>query len=272
MYEGSNFTVNIRLFERYPLKYTVAYIMSAEYYIPNSVVYIEDFISGGQSSKITYNSTVVDISSSSSVKRPVGIFYEIFAKDPNTELPYSLPITFLATRSGADGLSKTPTFNRFVPVVGAIANEVPNFIPAATDPTLIYFVLRDPPGGTSSASLSTGSSISFSMSIDSMYSYDGSFDSGSSHVVGASIDLSTMEAPFGFGIDTLGSSLKYLNDQGSSTSHSISASRDTSNSFEYTIDFTFEISTSTNPHIAGHPSDIIVGGGVDLIVSIAQEG
>lgn len=36
--------------------------------------------------------------------------------------------------------------------------------------------------------------------------------------------------------------------------------------------FTYDFSTSDDPNIAGHPSDIIVGGGVDLIVTEGFKG
>lgn len=38
------------------------------------------------------------------------------------------------------------------------------------------------------------------------------------------------------------------------------------------MSFNYAFSTSDDPAIAGHPSDVIVGGGVDLMVNEALQG
>ena len=52
----------------------------------------------------------------------------------------------------------------------------------------------------------------------------------------------------------------------------ISYARGSDSHYTVTIDFSYDISTSQDPRIAGHLSDVIVGGGVDPIVSEAIQG
>eukprot|EP00597_Dinobryon_sp_UTEXLB2267_P017827 CAMPEP_0201113518 /NCGR_PEP_ID=MMETSP0812-20130820/77889_1 /ASSEMBLY_ACC=CAM_ASM_000668 /TAXON_ID=98059 /ORGANISM="Dinobryon sp., Strain UTEXLB2267" /LENGTH=77 /DNA_ID=CAMNT_0047377063 /DNA_START=764 /DNA_END=993 /DNA_ORIENTATION=- len=49
----------------------------------------------------------------------------------------------------------------------------------------------------------------------------------------------------------------------------VSSTRASSSHYEYSFYFEYDFSTSQDPNIAGHPSDVIVGGGVDLIVNEA---
>ena len=59
---------------------------------------------------------------------------------------------------------------------------------------------------------------------------------------------------------------------GGSSTHSLVVNRASSLSYEYAFTFSTEIATSTDPLIAGHPSDVIIGGGVDLYVKEGVEG
>ena len=171
---------------------------------------------------------------------------------------------------GADGVSVVDGI-WYVPVVGVLANEIPNFIPVASDPTLIFFVLRDPPGGSSSASLTSGTSIDFSMSIENMHAYDGSLSSHSSYSGGLNGNTKMF---FGLGAGTIleGFSAHGTVNNGGGKKQSVSTSRDSSTSYQYSISFDYTFSTSMDPFTAGHASDIIVGGGVDLVVSEAIAG
>jgi hypothetical protein len=56
------------------------------------------------------------------------------------------------------------------------------------------------------------------------------------------------------------------------TNLAISTERVSSSHYEYTFTFEYDFSTSADPNLAGHPSDVIVGGGLDLIVSEAIKG
>ena len=57
-----------------------------------------------------------------------------------------------------------------------------------------------------------------------------------------------------------GQSLKFSTAYGSTSKH------------DYSFTFDFDFSTSSDPNIAGHPSDIIVGGGIDIYVGEATQG
>ena len=57
-------------------------------------------------------------------------------------------------------------FVRHVLILGVIPEEVPQVWTVATNPTLIFSIIRDPPGGASTATLVEGSTISTSMAID----------------------------------------------------------------------------------------------------------
>jgi hypothetical protein len=148
-------------------------------------------------------------------------------------------------------------------------NKVPNFYPAATDPTLIYMVLRDPPGGASYTTIKAGTTIDFGMSIDGMHTFDSDFLRESFNQYGFDANVQLSVAPFGFGLTT--GSLKmhdYLKID-NTFSGTTTAKRLSSSHYKYSLTFDYEFSTSKDPFIAGHPSDMIVGGGVDMIVSEA---
>jgi hypothetical protein len=52
----------------------------------------------------------------------------------------------------------------------------------------------------------------------------------------------------------------------------VSTDRISSSHYEYSFTFAYDFSTSADPNLAGHPSDVIIGGGLDLIVSEAIKG
>ena len=57
-----------------------------------------------------------------------------------------------------------------------------------------------------------------------------------------------------------GQALKFSTAYGSTSKH------------DYSFTFDFDFSTSSDPNIAGHPSDIIIGGGIDIYVGEATQG
>lgn len=59
---------------------------------------------------------------------------------------------------------------------------------------------------------------------------------------------------------------------GLAASHVVTAARTSSKYFDYDFTFTSTFSTSADPFIAGHASDIIVGGGMDIVVARGIEG
>ena len=76
------------------------------------------------------------------------------AGKPNPFAPFSheLSVEFTRAYDGAEIL-----FVRHVLVLGSIPEEVPQVWTAATNPTLIFSIIRDPPGGASTATLVEGS-------------------------------------------------------------------------------------------------------------------
>jgi hypothetical protein len=146
---------------------------------------------------------------------------------------------------------------RLIFVIGVLPNKVPNYYPVTTDSNLIFMVLRDPPGGLSSASIIQGSLASFEIGIDGMYTYH-------------SDKTSIGEVQLGF--EDTESGFKQTQGIRSSAIHSVDVRRVSHYEYSYTFNFQSTISTSTNPNVAGHASDVIIGGGIDLVTSEAIVG
>lgn len=109
------------------------------------------------------------------------------------------------------------------------------------------------------------------MSIDDMTTTHMSLGSG----IGASVGFQlTMGTWFGLGggaainQDLLDISLETK----ALANLAMSTERVSSTHYEYTFTFEYDFSTSADPNLAGHPSDVIIGGGLDLIVSEAIKG
>lgn len=126
-----------------------------------------------------------------------------------------------------------------------------------TDSNLIFMVLRDPPGGASTASISQGTSATFEISIDGMYTYH-------------SGDSSSQE--YNAGVNDQMSGVKKVQGLMTSAAHSYDAQRVSHTEYAYTFNFQSTISTSKDPNVAGHASDVIIGGGIDLVTSEAILG
>ena len=52
----------------------------------------------------------------------------------------------------------------------------------------------------------------------------------------------------------------------------VSAERSSDSHYDFAFEFKYEFSTSTNARTAGIPSDVIIGGGLDIIVSDIIQG
>ena len=141
-----------------------------------------------------------------------------------------------------------------------------------TDPTLVYAVIRDPPGGSSSATLGKGSTLSTTMAIDGMHTATRSQTSALNYNNGIESQISTMAAPLGMGVgvNLLGLTTDSVKSY-SGNAPSVEAERTSGEEFDLNFQFDIDITTSTNPWTAGQASDIIVGGGVSLRVSKALE-
>ena len=118
----------------------------------------------------------------------------------------------------------------------------------------------------------TGSTLEFGMSLDGAQTYDSMIDLDVFASAGYKDETDAILAPLGGGIK---SGLVKL-DTGLKTIYghhfSVSASRASNSHYEYSFNFEYDFSTSSDPFVAGSASDVIIGGGVDLVVNEAIEG
>ena len=117
-----------------------------------------------------------------------------------------------------------------------------------------------------------GSTLGFGMSLDGASTYDNAIDFDSSLSAGYQNTIYNVIAPLGMGIMTTASEV----DVGATVHYghhfSVSASRASDSHYEYPFNFEYDFSTSSDPFIAGAASDVIIGGGVDLVVNEAIKG
>ena len=106
--------------------------------------------------------------------------------------PFVYSFTVIAERNGVDG-SVAVDNTRYIPVRGTTQKESPLLIPVATDPTLIYTVRRDPPGGGSFTTLHSGTTIDFALSVDTLETMNENDVGEVTNVAGENTDVA---APF----------------------------------------------------------------------------
>ena len=94
--------------------------------------------------------------------------YDLKAGAPRAFDPFTKELIVQASRAATSATHGPVILNRHIPVLGELPEEVPRVYPVSTDPTLIFSVLRDPPGGASSTMLAETSAFGFSMSIDGL--------------------------------------------------------------------------------------------------------
>jgi hypothetical protein len=250
-----------------------------DYNISNSLVYVNDQVSGAKKSTFDYNSTA-------------GLSYTITAGFPRSSAPFSWLFSVLVRNNGLDGLSSVDA-NWYLVVLGVIPKEVPNFYPIATNPDMIFLVLRDPPGGASSVTIAAGifllfvfiiflpsyndclypgSTLDFGMSLDGAHTYESNIDLDVTGSAGFKTETKGLIAPFGIGADYAMTGLDVGVKAHYGHHFTVSASRASNSHYEYSFNFEYDFSTSSDPFIAGSASDVIIGGGVDLVVNEAIEG
>ena len=129
---------------------------------------------------------------------------------------------------------------------------------------LIFSVLRDPPGGGSTATLVEGSTISTSMAIEGAHAatLGESGNWGGSGGIQGGIKIEA--APMGFGAIWNGIGFGTTHGRDNSKSTSVTVDRGSSKHFDIGITFDIAITTSDSPYLAGQPSDVIIGGGINL--------
>jgi hypothetical protein len=133
-------------------------------------------------------------------------------------------------------------------------------------------VLRDPPGGSSFSSISAGTEINFGLSIENAYTIHEENDLGFKSEIGFDFEVNAQIAPLGLGIsEDMTKAINTKNDDATNSAF-ITNSRASSSTYDYSISFRYSFSTSTDPNIAGPPSDVIIGGGVALVVVQSKGG
>ena len=254
-----NKNLTIKLFERYPegvswftrnneKKFnavTWTDLPFINWFIENSTLTALDQISGSNSNvAVEYNTTLIKSCTQCHTIMPVGIIYTIKASNAFPIFPYDLKLDIYAKRSASDGIF-TVDNTWYIPVLGVVGKEVPNYYPVSSDPNLIFLILRDPPGGTSNTVIKAGTSIKFGISIDNMVASETGITSYEKSSAGSNLHFA-----IGFGFSTLSKAqisnnfddsqvLKYVSSYGSTSTH------------DYTFYFQSDFATSTDPTIAG---------------------
>ena len=239
----------------------------------DSTVEITDIVSGFSSAKtFVYSDTLYGNATMDSIPAPPDLNYTIIAATPLPSPPYALPLTVLATRYSPEGAAQV-SFKGFIPILGTIPSEVPNFYPVTTDPTLIFLILRDPPGGSSQTTVSAGSTFTTGITIEGMQTFDQDLHFDVEAGVKAKAEQLLIEAPLGFGVgENAADEGGNVGLKGSLIAPDVKVSRTSETHYSYAFTFAYDFSTSDSAYSAGHPSDVIVGGGIDVIVSEAIEG
>ena len=130
---------------------------------------------------------------------------------------------------------------------------------------------RDPPGGKSKVTVTQGTEITFSLSIEGMQAWDNSLEKETVKDKGENEDGALCE---GFGVMECNviDHVERTHKTTKSALNLVEAERSTDSHYDFTFEFKYEFSTSTNPRTAGMPSDVIIGGGLDIIVSDIIQG
>ena len=185
--------------------------------------------------------------------------------DPNPFTPFTKMIEVIFEREACPGDSSI-YFGRQVVTLGVIPEDVPQINTITTDPTIIFAVLYDPPGGGSTTTLHEGSTLTTEMQIEGMHAADYDHTWTLAISGGFLLNINTMST----GVPVMKAGVSGFTSS-TNTRPSVSISRASTQSYQ--IDFTFDmdISTSDNPEIAGPPSDLILGGGMNLRISKAGE-
>ena len=284
---GQIWPLNITLFELYP-SYTgnnptwlsVKELLSLDVgsavrdlVVLDATVEISDVVSGYNSpTTFEYSNVPYDKPSMNLVAAPPDLNYSISAASPLPSAPYALPFTIVATRNSPEGAVDV-TYKAYIPILGTISSAVPNFYPVTTDPTLIFLILRDPPGGMSQTTISAGSTFTTGISIDGMQAFDMESHLETKDTFKFKSEQKMLEAPMGFGMGesagnediTVGGNVKII-------APDVTVSRTSETHYSYAFTFNYDFSTGDSAFTAGHPSDVIIGGGIDIIVSEALKG
>ena len=284
---GEVWPLNITLFELYP-SYTgsnPAWSSSKgsfdvgsgtavqDLVVLDSTIEITDVVSGLTSpSSFIYSDALYDNINSMALRAPPALNYTMIAATPLPSPPYALPLTILATRNSPEGAAQV-SYKAFIPILGTIPSEVPNYYPVTTDPTLIFLILRDPPGGTSQTTISAGTTFSTAIAISGMKTFETQIQANSETSINLGTSATLDLAPAGLGESTeLFKDANVVGIKATLIAPDVTVTRTSDTHYSYAFKFSYDFSTSGGAFSAGHPSDVIVGGGIDVIVSEALEG
>ena len=267
--EGESFLLPILLFEYYPFglfsnsddgyfEPSSLQPFRTEKSINDSTIYIFDQVSGWNSAKeFEYEGE--------------SYTHRMTAALPNVLYPFAWKFYVTAVRAVQESAVEVTSDVFYIPVLGSRSKEVPNFYPVASDPNLIFLVLRDPPGGSSYTKFSSATSVDFELAIESMNTYNGEFSGSYEASVGLDSEYEVV-CCLGSGTSTEMVKISDSKEFGTTNKISVKNSRESSKHYKFSMNFAYDIATSQDPYIAGHASDIIVGGGVDLVVNEAIVG
>lgn len=151
--EEVRYNVTIFVFERYPRRYGLAYYNTQ---LSDVTLYITDDVSGLQQRlSVPYHPLTAALLNDPDF---LGYRYIMNPKNPYPISPFHWLFEVQAQKSITSSWTSDHTLAWFVPVTGIITNPFSTYIPVASDPNLIFLVLRDPPGGGSFTTIETGTS------------------------------------------------------------------------------------------------------------------
>ena len=263
---GKTYRLNVIAFELYSL---VDGEEMVDFNVDATTVTIFDLATSPDYQSFPYSANMV-LLPGRMVPEPQGLLYNITPGNPFVFPPFDFPFQVTVERDGPDGPASASNV-WYIPVTGTVGKEVPNVYPVASDPTLIYTVIRDPPGGGSFATLHSGTTIDFALSIDTLHTVSENDAAAVKNEFGLHFRLDDVVG-LGYAVSQPLAELVAGIDFNNQYSRSVSFSRASNHHYDVSLSFSFDISTSTDPNIAGHASDVIVGGGVVLIVSEATIG
>jgi len=228
-----------------------------------------DMITGTTGTIIKYDSTLVYKNDEDRFGHPTDARYSVVPNNMNTMFPFDYELKVYANRISLDGRLEAVDKTWYIPIAGIQPNKVPNYYPVSSDPNLIFMVLRDPPGGGSSVTIEQGTTASFELAIDGAYTYSSDISGSLTAGLGVEFD-SSLCVGLGAAVCSTLLSTKISAEISASAGHSVEASRSSHTAYAYSFGFTSAISTSGDPNLAGHPSDIIIGGGINIVTSEAM--
>jgi hypothetical protein len=205
------------------------------------------------------------------VKQQWGYNHTVVPGDPNPFAPFTNIFELVFERAIHGGRDSIEFVRRAV-TLGVVPEDVPQVLTMTTDPSLIFAVLHDPPGGGSSATLVEGTTLSVTMNIDGKHAGDMKLSSKNKLGFAFAGNIDYAMAPMGLGV--LKRLLAFDKNVGFSFGNAapnVDVTRRSSQGFDLGFSFDYELSTSSNPQTAGQPSDIIVGGGMNLRIQRASK-